>query len=121
MRTGLVAVLCLVLAGCTDADWSQTMTRLGMEGGPSNGTPSSWFGPRAEPAPDPGGRPLPMAVASHAAIADGPVLMPAAQATPDNFCDASARQDADRNAFDALTREHLYQTRLVQCRALMAR
>jgi hypothetical protein len=47
--------------------------------------------------------------------------MPAAQATPNNFCDASARQDADRNAFDAPTREHLYQTRLVQCRALMAR
>jgi hypothetical protein len=113
MRIWLVAVFSLALAGCTDADWSQTMTRLGMEGGPANGAPSSWLGPRAEPAPEPAGRPTAVA---HAVI-DGPEP----QATPDDFCAASARQDADRGVFDAPTRERLYQARLVQCRALVSR
>jgi hypothetical protein len=119
MRTSIVLVCGLVLAGCTDADWSQTMTRLGVADEPSNAAPSSWLGPQEAKAPSRPGRTTPVAQISHAVASDA--RAPEQQSGPDDLCTASARQDADRGSFDSETRDRIYRIRLAQCQALVSR
>jgi hypothetical protein len=119
MRTVIVLLSGMLLAGCTDADWSQTMTRLGVAGEPSNAAPSSWLGSQEAKAPSRPGRTTPVAQISHATASDAHSLGP--QPGADDFCTTSARQDADRGSFDNETRDRVYRARLAQCQALVSR
>jgi hypothetical protein len=123
MRISAIAVGgLLLLAGCTDADWSQSMTRLGLQGEPSNAAPSRWLtSSRDGEGASSTRHATPAALVSHASVSDVRALSPAPQAGADDFCAASARQDADGSEFDAPTRERIYQARLLQCRMLVAR
>jgi len=124
MRIFIVLVSGLILAGCTDTDWSNTMTRLGMDGESSNAAVPSWLGSRdVAAAPDRDGRVTPVALVVPAATREAKMLesgSPAGAApAQDDLCSASAREDANRNAFDAQTSERVYQMRLAQCRNLL--
>jgi hypothetical protein len=125
MRVLLVlAASCFLLAGCTDADWSRTMSSIGLDDNssgpemaaqPSQSTQSPWLdsGAAAQAV-----RVAPAAGQTAAVPASSPGGITAAN---DDLCRASASDDADTNAFDAPTRQRVYQLRYAQCQALLAR
>ncbi|HEU4550312.1 MAG TPA: hypothetical protein VFS01_11485 [Rhizomicrobium sp.] len=123
MRIFTVLVSGLILAGCTDTDWSNRMTRLGMDGESSNAAVPSWLGSRdVAAAPDPGGHAMPVALVVPAKR-EAKMLESGSPAgavpAQDDLCSASAREDVNRNAFDAQTSERVYRMRLQQCRNLL--
>lgn len=95
MRKTALLLSCLLLAGCTDADWSDTLTGLGLDDAPA-----------------------PQQVAMPAPPPPGPLEQ--RPENPDGFCQAVAHQDADGNDFDAPTRQRVFQARLAQCQAMFA-
>lgn len=97
----LIAVSSLLLAGCTDADWSHALTRLGLNDEPSSAAPTAWLASREGTATR-----APAATAA-------PVSQP--RGTEDGFCENSAHQKANLSKFDAPTRERMYQAQLAQC------
>jgi hypothetical protein len=130
----LLAASCLLLAGCTDADWSNTMASLGLgdsapEQDMSAPQPagSSWLGTGARES---GASRSGAATAAARAAAAAPARIAPARAAAgdgaavttanDELCRASASDDADRNAFDAETRQRVYRLRYAQCRTLLA-
>jgi hypothetical protein len=120
MRISIIAV-CGVLAGCAGVYSPRTMPLQGLEGESTHAV--SWLTPQgAVTAPGPALRATP--VAQIAPARNTEMLEPAAPAgimgSGDQLCEASARQDSERNWFDAQTRERVYHQRLVQCRALLA-
>jgi hypothetical protein len=87
----LCAGLCaLALAGCTDADWDQTMSAAGF---------------REQRVAD---------------IPPPPAAQPVAMAAPPDsgFCEAVAKKDATADGFDAATQNRVYQQSFRQCAAL---
>jgi hypothetical protein len=125
----LLAASCLLLAGCTDADWSNTMSTLGLGDSPSGmdmpaqapqPDGSSWLGTGASGSAA-RAAPVTGTPAARASAASATGNAAAATAETDALCRASATDDANRNAFDAATRQRVYQLRYAQCRTLLAR
>ena len=96
MKKPLILIACLLLAGCTDADWN----RLGSFDG----------GDEAEPE----------AVATHAPAAPAPQPMAAAPANSD-FCQSLATQDATANGFDPATQQRVLRQSYAQCLTIFSR
>jgi hypothetical protein len=91
--------LCLLLAGCSDADWDHAMRYGGLEedAAPSRSTPQ---------------RVAPPAVASTEA---------AAAPTNSEFCNAVAAEDAARSGFDPATQARMFAQSYAQCTAIYTR
>lgn len=87
-----LAALCL-LAGCSDADWDQAGSVLGLDATP----------------------PPPAAVAVAAPAPPPPALAPG---QPDPFCTAVASHDSAENGFDAATRARVFTQSYGQCLAI---
>ena len=98
MKLRLVAVLAAAvsLSACTDTDWSHTMSFIGVDDTT-----------QARPAPRPVARraaPAPVAPAQTAQVAGG-----------NPFCASVARQDSERNVFDAATQQGVFVRSYQQC------
>jgi hypothetical protein len=93
---------CLLLAGCTDADWDHVMNYGGLA-----------QEPEAAPAPQ-------RAAASEPATI---VATPAAPSEPANadFCRSVAMQDAGSNGFDPATQARVFRQSYSQCLAIYTR
>ena len=89
--------LCLLLTGCSDADWDHAMRYGGLE----------------EDATPPARQTPPAAVSTQAAT----------PAEPSNaeFCNAVATQDAARSGFDPATQARLFARSYAQCTAIYTR
>ena len=104
MKKVLLPIFCLLLSGCSDADWDHALNYAGMSG--VSGEP--------EEAP-------PKSVPSAAASA--PVTETAAAPDPGgtSFCRSVAMQDAGDNGFDPATQQRVYACSYAQCMAMSAR
>ena len=89
IRLALALAASFALSACSDADWSRSMSFMG-----SDDTEN------AEPAPP---------VVAQAAPA------PAQTGGGNAFCAAVARQDSERNAFDAATQQGIFTRSFQQC------
>jgi len=98
-----VLILCLLLAGCTDADWDHAMN----------------YGGLAEPDEAPAKPPRSVAAAAPATVA----AAPAASAEPSNadFCRSVATRDAADNGFDQATQTRVFAQSFAQCVAIYTR
>jgi hypothetical protein len=95
IRLALALAASFALSACSDTDWSRSMNFVGLDNTEN-----------AEPAPPP--------VVAQAAPA--PVSAQTAQAGGGNaFCAAVARQDSERNAFDAATQQGIFTRSFQQC------
>jgi hypothetical protein len=104
MKNRLALIFCLLLAGCTDADWDHVMnySGLGQE-------------PEATPVQAP-----------HRAAASEPATIistPDAPSEPANtgFCRSVAMQDASSNDFDRATQARVYARSYAQCMTIYTR
>jgi hypothetical protein len=100
MKIRLAAALAasFILSACSDTDWSRGMSFVGLDDSE-----------KAEPAPPP--------VVAQAVPAPAPAQT--AQAFGVNpFCISVAKQDAERNAFDAATQQGVYTRSYQQCVAI---
>jgi hypothetical protein len=92
LRLAAALTAALALSACTDADWSQSMSSVGLGDAPE---------PVADVTP-----PVPVAAPAQTAQAGQ---------SGNAFCLAVARQDSERNAFDAETREGIFNRNYRQC------
>jgi hypothetical protein len=94
---------CLLLAGCTDADWDHLMSY----GGAQEDADVTPMAPQTEVS-----RPVTVAEApgGNVAAVAGPAEAPNA-----DFCRAVATQDASRNDFDRATQQRVYAQSYAQC------
>ncbi len=97
MNLRLIAALAaaISLSACTDTDWSHTMSFVGFDDAP-----------QAEPAPRPVAQAAPAPVAPARTVAAG-------GANP--FCASVAKQDSERNDFDAATQQGVFVRSYQQC------
>jgi hypothetical protein len=95
---------CLLLAGCTDADWDHVMNYGGLA---------------QEPEAAPAAVPQRAAVSEPATI----VASPATPSEPANadFCRSVATQDAGSNGFDPATQARVFRQSYGQCLAIYTR
>ena len=106
MKTPLILVACLLLAGCTDADWNQALNYGGL------GEADSAEAEMAVETKAPG---------TPAQMAPQPVAAnPAASAGAD-FCKSVATQDATTNGFDPATQQRVLQQSYQQCITIYSR
>lgn len=102
IRLAIALAATFALCACSDSDWSRGMSFVGLDDSPA-----------AEPA-------SPTTTSPVTAQAT-PAQMPAqtAQATQpagnNAFCAAVARQDSERNAFDAPTQQGVFNRSFQQC------
>jgi hypothetical protein len=96
MKLRLIAAFAaaISLGACTDTDWSHTMSFVGVDDTS-----------QAEPAPRP--------VAQAAPVA--PPAQTAQVAGVNPFCASVAKQDSERNAFDAATQQGVFVRSYQQC------
>lgn len=101
MKLRLVAVLAAAvsLSACTDADWSHTMSFIGVDDTTQRQAAPRPVARRAVPAP--------------AATAAPAQTAQVAGANP--FCASVAKQDSERNAFDAATQQGVFVRSYQQC------
>ena len=104
MKKPVILIACLLLAGCTDADWNHALNYGGMGESEPDAEPVTVA--RA-PAPQPSA-PQPMAAA------------PMAPANND-FCKGVATQDATANSFDPATQQRVLRQSYDQCLTVYAR
>ena len=95
IRLAVALAATFALSACSDTDWSRGMSFVGLD--------DSQIAEPASPA-----------------VADAaPVPAQTAQATPaaggNAFCAAVARQDSERNAFDAPTQQGVFTRSFQQC------
>ena len=102
MKKSLVLMFCLLLAGCTDADWDHVLNY----GGGKDAD---------ETAAAPSAPSQPQAQAQAAAEA------PPAQPANADFCRGVAAQDATDNDFDPATQTRVFARSYAQCLALYTR
>ncbi len=90
MKLRLVTALAAAvsLSACTDADWSHTMSFIGVDD-------------TTQPAP----RPVAMRAMPAAPVATAPPAQTAQVAGANPFCPSVAKQDSERNAFHASTQQ----------------
>jgi hypothetical protein len=96
MKKHLALTFCLLLAGCTDADWDHVMNYGGSE--EADATPAKAAHPAA---------PSPATVAAEPANTD--------------FCRSVATQDATSNDFDQPTQARVFARSYAQCIAIYTR
>jgi hypothetical protein len=98
MKLSLIAVLAAAvsLSACTDTDWSHTMSFIGVDDTS-----------QAEPAPRP--------VAARVAPAPVAPAQTTQVAGANPFCASVAKQDSERNAFDAATQQGVFVRSYQQC------
>lgn len=98
MRIVVAALAACLLAGCTDADWDHTLSRVGL-------------GPATTAEADPPARPATAPVAQADPVAGQPVAS-------DQWCRevaGAAATEAVSNGFDAATQQHRAQVAYSQC------
>jgi hypothetical protein len=98
MKKPLVLMFCLLLAGCTDADWDHALNYAGAKDADET--------PAAPPQPS---QPQTAAEAAPAQPANG------------DFCRGVAAQDATHNDFDPATQTRVFARSYAQCLALYTR
>jgi len=102
LRIAAVLATAFALSACSDADWSQSMSFVGLDDSD-------------QAAPQPVAQAAPQPVAQ---LARPPGAQPAqtAQAmTPNPFCSAVAKQDSEGNDFDAATQQGVFVRSYTQC------
>jgi hypothetical protein len=98
MKKFLLPIFCLLLAGCSDADWDHALNYAGMSG--SSGEPEE-AAPKSVPS---------------AAMSAPPAETAATAATAGtDFCRAVAMQDAGDNGFDPATQQRVLARSYAQC------
>lgn len=103
MRKPLPLLFCLLLAGCTDADWDNALNYTGLRGSAE----------QPEDAP-----PTPVAASAAAAVVPAEA---AAAPQETEFCRSVAMQDASGNGFDQPTQQRVYARSYAQCMTLSVR
>ena len=100
MKKYFPLILCLLLAGCSDADWDNALNYSGLKGSAEE----------------------PEAVAPAFRAVSAPPAEAAAAPQPANadFCRAVAMQDAGDNGFDQATQQRVYARSYAQCLTLGA-
>lgn len=103
MKNRLSLIFCLLLAGCTDADWDHALNYTGLK--------SAAEEPEA------------MAEKPAARSVSVPPVEAAAAPGPANtdFCRSVAMQDAGDNGFDQATQQRVYARSYGQCMTLSTR
>ena len=105
MRIVLPLFFCLLLAGCSDADWDHALKYTGLGGSAEE--------PEA---------PAPRTVATSAAPrAPAPETAAAPEPANSEFCRSVAMQDAGDNGFDPATQQRVFARSYAQCVALSVR
>jgi len=101
MKKPLCLIFCLLLAGCTDADWDHALNYSGLKAS-------------AEEPEAVAEKPAPRSVSAPPAEA---------AAAPDNtdFCRAVAMQDAGDKGFDPATQQRVFTRSYAQCMMLSTR
>ena len=101
MKNPLSLIFCLLLAGCSDADWDRALNYTGLKGSAEE----------PEAAVE---KPVPRQVSAPPAEA---------AAAPENtdFCRSAAMQDAGDNGFDQATQQRVYARSYAQCMTLSTR
>ena len=102
MKKILLPIFCLLLAGCSDADWGHALNYAGMGASSGETEDAAPFVPKT-------------AAASPAEAAAAP------QSASTDFCRAVASQDAGDNGFDAATQQRVLARSYAQCMAFSAR
>jgi hypothetical protein len=103
LRIAAVLVTAFALSACTDADWSHNMSFIGLDDSDQAAAQPAPQ-PVAQVTPPPGAQPAPAQTAQ--------------AMTPNPFCSAVAKQDAERNDFDATTQQGVYVRSYQQCVAI---
>lgn len=110
MKTPLALTVCLLLAGCSDADWNQALNDTGVN------QVMNYAGMGAD---DDASADTVQPVTPAAATAAAPS---APEAVPNSdLCKAVATQDATRNDFDAATQQRVFARSYSQCVAIYTR
>lgn len=102
LRLALALAATFALSGCTDADWSHTMSFIGFDEG-------------AQPAPV--RRPVARATATRAPQTAQPPQTARAMAV-NPFCASVAKQDSESSGFDATTQQSVFVRSYQQCVAV---
>ena len=105
MKKPLILTVCLLVAGCSEADWNHALNYTGMGGDEETEMPA--------PA-------APQATAAAAATAAAPDA-PAPPASNNDLCRAVATQDATSNDFDPATQQRVFARSYSQCVAIYQR
>ena len=103
MKKPLILIACLLLAGCTDADWNHALNYSGMGDAEPDAAPPAPTRQVSAPA-----APQPVAAA------------PMAPANND-FCKGVATNDATANSFDPATQQRVLQQSYAQCLTIYSR
>ncbi len=106
MKKSLALTFCLLLAGCSEADWNHALNYTGMGGDEDAST-------EAPAAPG-------VAAAPAAATAAAPEA-PALAAPNSDLCRAVATQDATSSDFDPATQARVFARSYSQCVAIYNR
>jgi hypothetical protein len=101
MKKHFALAFCLLLAGCTDADWDHAMNYAGLA---DTGT-------------------QPVKTTAHATASAPAAIAAAPTAEPANadFCRSVAMQDASGNGFDQPTQQRVFAQSYAQCLAIYTR
>ena len=101
MKKRLALSFCLLLAGCTDADWDHAMNYTGLEAQDAASVPRT-----AAPPPT---------------VAAAPAATVAAEPANTDFCRSVATQDASDNGFDPATQRRVFARSYAQCMTIYTR
>jgi hypothetical protein len=101
MRKTLPLFFCLLLAGCTDADWDQALNYTGLRGSAEE---------PEDAAPTPAAR----------SVAAAPEAAAVSEPANTEFCRSVAMQDAGANGFDQATQQRVYARSYAQCMTMSA-
>ena len=112
MKNTSALVFCLLLAGCTDADWDHALNYV-------NPAPDD-MDVTSDAVPHPGTGAAPQPATTTAAASNAAPAAPAQPANAD-FCRAVATQDAKENDFDPATQQRVYARSYGQCVAVYSR
>lgn len=102
MKKALALTVCMLLAGCSEADWNHALNYTGLNGDQDATT---------EPAP-----PAAPAAAATAAAPQAPATVPNS-----DLCRAVATQDATSSDFDPATQQRVFARSYSQCVAIYTR
>lgn len=114
MKKRFALISCLLLAGCTDADWDNALNYAHLGGSSPDDAMS------AE-------RPVAVPSTQRAAVQTAPQTVAAAPASvapppsENDFCRAVATHDATDNGFDPATQQRVFAQSYAQCVAIYSR